>query len=203
MIDKGVVCEKTDYYSWLLLNSLGTTNGKQGTLVTELFKFKNLYDSNTPMSEVFPKLTEEYPEKYANVGLRDHCQEMHTAIMNLKLMKKMKDAFEIIPSRNMLPVDAYQSVVKKDIEFVELKNIDPVKEPRTAGVMIVPYPPGIPVMMGGEEFDKKSKPILDYLLARQDFENEFPGYESDIHGIERTEPDVAGKKYFKTMLIKL
>ena len=60
---------------------------------------------------------------------------------------------------------------------------------------------GIPIAMGGEPLEKNS-PILDYLIARQNFENTFPGYESDIHGIERTEPDAEGKVYFLTLVVK-
>ena len=48
--------------------------------------------------------------------------------------------------------------------------------------------------------DEKARPIFDYLKLRQDFENTFPGYESDIHGVERFERN--GKKYFKTICIK-
>ena len=43
-------------------------------------------------------------------------------------------------------------------------------------------------------------PIYEYLVLRQEFENEFPGYESDIHGIERIERN--GKTYFQTLCIK-
>jgi lysine decarboxylase/arginine decarboxylase len=55
-------------------------------------------------------------------------------------------------------------------------------------------------MMGGEVMNKKASPIFEYLKLRQDFENTFPGYESDIHGVERIEKD--GKKYFKTLCVK-
>ena len=55
-------------------------------------------------------------------------------------------------------------------------------------------------MMGGEVMNKKAAPIFKYLKLRQDFENEFPGYESDIHGVEREER--GGKKYFKTLCVK-
>ena len=48
--------------------------------------------------------------------------------------------------------------------------------------------------------NKKARPIFDYLRLRQDFENKFPGYESDIHGVERFERD--GKKFFKTLCLK-
>ena len=83
-----------------------------------------------------------------------------------------------------------------------MRLIDFNKMPRIAAVMLVPYPPGIPVMIGGEKFDSYAEDILNYLIARQDFENEFPGYESHIHGIERTAPNENGKKYFKALLIK-
>ncbi len=61
LISKGIVCEKSDYYSFLLLNSIGTTKGKQGTLVAELLKFKQLYDTNALLSEVFPELVKNIP----------------------------------------------------------------------------------------------------------------------------------------------
>jgi lysine decarboxylase/arginine decarboxylase len=96
----------------------------------------------------------------------------------------------------MKPADAYHEVVKKNVEFVELDHM----MGRVPAVMIVPYPPGIPIMMGGEIMNDKAKPVFHYLKTRQDFENEFPGYESDIHGVERTERN--GKKYFRTMCVK-
>ncbi|MBU1052566.1 MAG: hypothetical protein KKC46_01915 [Proteobacteria bacterium] len=201
LIDKGIVCEKSDYYSFLLLNSPGTTRGKQGTLVAELLKFKELYDLNILLGQVFPELVKQYPDKYKNIGLKDHCQMMHEYIQKNNILKLMDDAFKNIPLQKMVPSDAYRQVVCNKVEFVELRNIQP-EQSRIQGVMVVPYPPGIPVIMGGEVYDSDSDPILSYLLARQDFENTFPGYESDIHGIERTEVDLEGKTYFKTLLIK-
>jgi len=203
LIDKGIVCEKTDYYSWLLLNSAGTTKGKQGTLVAELFKFKNLYDSNAALADVFPDLVAKYSEKYQDQGLKDHCHKMHECIKSSNLLEKMKKAFEARPVHDLTPAEAYRCIVEQEVESVELRNIDPgAATPRIAGVMLVPYPPGIPIMMGGEKFDLSAEDIQNYLIARQDFENKFPGYESDIHGIERTAPDENGNKYFKTLLIK-
>jgi arginine decarboxylase len=196
LIDKGIVCEKTDYYSFLLLNSLGTTRGKQGTLFAELLKFKEAYDRNAPMAEVFPEMVEAWPEHYGNVGLKEHANDVHRYTREHRMLDRMQEAFQVIPDQAIKPADAYHEVVKKNVEFVELdKMMD-----RIPAVMIVPYPPGIPIMMGGEKMNEKAKPIWDYLKLRQDFENEFPGYESDIHGVERIEKD--GKKYFKTMCIK-
>jgi lysine decarboxylase/arginine decarboxylase len=196
LIDKGIVCEKTDYYSFLLLHSLGTTKGKQGTLLAELFKFKELYDRNAPLREVFPELTSAYPEAYGNVGLKTHCNDIHKYFKEHKLLESMQKAFQVIPDQVMRPAEAYHKVVGKQVEYVELKDM----MNRVPAVMVVPYPPGIPIIMGGEILNEKAKPIFDYLQKRQDFENIFPGYQSDIHGVERIEKN--GKKYFRTMCIK-
>lgn len=107
----------------------------------------------------------------------------------------------IKPNPIMKPVEAYRHIVSKNVEYVELDKID-TKDKRVVAAMIVPYPPGIPIVMGGEVLDDSYKPVLEYLIARQNFENEYPGYESDIHGIERTGADKDGKKYFMAMLIK-
>jgi len=196
LINQGIVCEKTDYYSFLLLNSLGTTRGKQGTLFAELLKFKEAYDRNAPMAEIFPEMVSAWPEHYGKVGLKEHANDVHRYTREHRMLDRMQEAFQVIPDQAMKPADAYHAVVKKNVEFVELdKMMD-----RIPAVMLVPYPPGIPIMMGGEKMNDKAKPIWDYLKLRQDFENAFPGYESDIHGVERTERN--GKKYFRTMCIK-
>ncbi|TSA25989.1 MAG: hypothetical protein D4R67_09020 [Bacteroidetes bacterium] len=196
LIDKGIVCEKTDYYSFLLLNSLGTTRGKQGTLFAELLKFKEAYDRNAPLAEIFPEMVAAWPDHYTNVGLKQHANDVHRYTREHRMLDRMQEAFQVIPDQAMKPADAYHAVVKKNVEFVELDQM----MGRIPAVMIVPYPPGIPIMMGGEKINEKAKPIFDYLKLRQDFENAFPGYESDIHGVERVEWN--GKKYFRTLCIK-
>ena len=196
LISKGITCEKSDYYSFLLLNSLGTTKGKQGTLITELYNFKKLYDCNAPMSEVFPQMVENFPEAYGNMGLQDHCSQMHNYFKKVGILNMMQNAFQDIPTQMMKPADAYRAVVRGDVEYVELENI----LGRVPAVMVVPYPPGIPIIMGGELLNKESKAILDYLQAREKFENEIPGYESDIHGVERRRD--GDKAYFKILCIK-
>ena len=196
LITHGIVCEKTDYYSFLLLNSLGTTKAKQGSLLAALLKFQSLYDANVPLSETHPNLVESYPAAYAMVGLKDHCTAIHRYFKEHGMLDKMQAAFQVIPEPAMKPAEAYHHVVRKNVEYVELKDM----MGRIPAVMMVPYPPGIPIMMGGERMNDHAAPIFEYLIERQSFENTFPGYESDIHGVERIER--GGKKYFKTMCVK-
>jgi arginine/lysine/ornithine decarboxylase len=60
--------------------------------------------------------------------------------------------------------------------------------------MIVPYPPGIPIIMPGERFTASTKAIVDYLRLCEDFDNAFPGFENEIHGVT-IEDDGKRKRY--------
>ena len=145
---------------------------------------------------VFPDLVKAYPEYYEGVGLKKHCNDIHGYWKEHRILEMMQDAFQVIPDQAMKPSEAYHQVVRKNVEFVELDHM----AGRTPAVMMVPYPPGIPVMMGGEIMNEKAEPIFDYLKLRQYFENAFPGYESEIHGVERTSRD--GKRFFRTLCVK-
>jgi len=54
LCDKGTVGEKVGFYNILFIASPGITQSKAGTLISELFKFKELFDRNAPLKKVFP-----------------------------------------------------------------------------------------------------------------------------------------------------
>ena len=196
LIRHNIVCEKTDYYSFLLLNSLGTTRAKQGSLLAALFEFKKLYDTDVPLEAVFPELVQNYPERYKGETLKTHCESMHSYLREHKVMELMHRAFETIPVPSMLPAQAATHVVQGNVEMVDVSKL----HNRTVAVMLVPYPPGIPVMMGGETVSGNAVAVAEYLIAREDFENTFPGYEGDIHGITREQR--GNRTVFRTLCIK-
>jgi len=72
---------------------------------------------------------------------------------------------------------------------------------RVAAVQLVPYPPGIPVMMPGEKVTKKKRAVVDYLLALQKFDSYFPGFEHETHGVE-IEREADGKLVYMTYCLK-
>ena len=196
LAEQGIVCEKTDYYSFLMLNSLGTNRAKQESLLMALMKFKKLYDINAPLRDVFPKLAAKSPQSYGKIGLREHCEQMHNFIRSNNMLDKMRRAFETLPDKHMKPSQAFDALVKKNVEFVPLSEM----YGRVPAVMIVPYPPGIPIMMGGEIMNENAKAVFDYLRLCEVFENTFAGYEREIHGIERFPKRC--KKYFKVLCLK-
>jgi arginine decarboxylase len=76
---------------------------------------------------------------------------------------------------------------------VETIEIDKLMN-RILAVMLVPYPPGIPVIMPGERLTAATKSIQDYLLYAREFDQKFPGFETEIHGL-RFEPAAGGRRY--------
>jgi arginine decarboxylase len=72
---------------------------------------------------------------------------------------------------------------------------------RILAVMLVPYPPGIPLIMPGERITKATKSIQVYLLYARDFDRKYPGFETDIHGL-RFEPHADGRRYLVDCIVE-
>jgi arginine decarboxylase len=182
--------EKTGLYSFLVLFSMGVTKGKWSTLVTELLNFKDLYDANAPLKRAMPGLVAAHPEVYGQMGMKDLCDAIHTVYLDDKVAQAQKDMYTVLPEMAMRPADAYDELVRGHVESVEIDKL----MGRILAVMLVPYPPGIPVIMTGERLTKATKSIQDYLLYAREFDQKFPGFETDIHGL-RFEPTANGRRY--------
>ena len=61
---------------------------------------------------------------------------------------------------------------------------------RVAANMILPYPPGVPLLMPGEMITEESRAVLDFLLMLCSVGRHYPGFETDIHGAKRDEQGV-------------
>ncbi len=171
--------EKTGLYSFLVLFSMGITKGKWSTLVTELINFKDLYDANAPLNRVLPALTDAHPETYGKMGLKDLCEQIHQVYRDDNLPNAQKEMYTTLPEMAMRPAEAYDRLVHGHLESVEIDDL----MGRTLAVMLVPYPPGIPLIMPGERITPATKSIQEYLLYARDFDRRFPGFETDIHGL--------------------
>jgi arginine decarboxylase len=182
--------EKTGLYSFLVLFSMGITKGKWSTLVTELLNFKDLYDSNAPVGRVLPALAAAHPEAYGSMGLRDLCQSVHDVYCRDRVARAQQEMYTRLPEMALRPAEAYERLVRGDVESVEIDFL----MDRVVAVMVVPYPPGIPVIMPGERITDQTRSILDYLLYAREFDKKFPGFETDIHGL-RFESGAAGRRY--------
>lgn len=192
---RGITVEKTNLYSFLILFSMGITKGKWSTLTTELLAFKELYDANAPLDKALPSLAAEHPEAYANQGLRDLCDALHAFNTRHKLAQVMREMYVDLPEPVMIPAEAYDRLVKGEVERVDIDKL----HGRIAATMLVPYPPGIPVIMPGERFGAQDSATLESLRIAREQNEQFPGFESDIHGLI-TEPGPKGPRYVVEVL---
>ena len=171
---------RTGDYTVLVLFSVGTSKGKWGSLLENLFEFKRLYDNEASLEEALPDLVAKYPQRYRNVTLKDLSDEMHSAMVQMNLPSLVGEACDVETTPILTPAQTYQKLLRngtEKVKFTEMAN-------RIAGVMLVPYPPGIPVSMPGERLGGADSPVLRLILAMEEFSKRFPGFEREVHGIE-------------------
>jgi len=176
----GVEVEKTTDFTVLVLFSMGITKGKWGTLLNALLDFKRDYDSNAPLAQALPSLAADYPDTYGNLGLRELADQMFAQLRDSRQTHWLAEAFSTLPKLVMTPAAAYQHLVRDEIEHVPLDKL----ANRTLATSVVPYPPGIPMLMPGESTGAKDGPYLGYLRALASWDKLFPGFGHDTHGIE-------------------
>ncbi len=176
--DRRIEVARTGDYTLLILFSVGITKGKWGTLIESLLEFRKLHDNGTLAVDAIPSLSGASP-KYANMTLKELCSEMHATMRELNLMKQMSDAVSSTPVAAFTPAEAYQKVVRYKTEKVRLSDFSG----RIAASMLVPYPPGIPMLMPGERLPEGDSGIIGYLEALQTFDRTFPGFEHEIQGV--------------------
>ncbi|MDE1161412.1 MAG: Orn/Lys/Arg decarboxylase N-terminal domain-containing protein [Acidobacteriaceae bacterium] len=171
---------RTGDYTVLVLFSVGTSKGKWGSLLENLFEFKRLYDTDAPLLEALPELVQKFPARYRNLSLRELSEEMHEAMIELNLPGLVNAACDEDFDPVLTPAQTYQKLVRQETERIPFREM----AGRIAAVMLVPYPPGIPMSMPGERFGGPKSPVIKLILAMEEFSKRFPGFEREVHGIE-------------------
>jgi len=175
LAEHGVIVEKCGLYSFFVMFTIGITKGRWNTLLTALQQFKDDYDKNQPMWRILPEFAAKFPQ-YERVGLHDLCQQIHDAYKTNNIAKMTTEMYLSDMQPAMKPSDAFAKMAHDEIERVEIDDL----EGRITAVLLTPYPPGIPLLIPGERFNKT---IVDYLKFARDFNKRFPGFETDIHGL--------------------
>ena len=187
LAEHGVIVEKCGLYSFFIMFTIGITKGRWNTMVTELQQFKDDYDKNHPLWKVLPEFVAKHP-CYERVGLRDLCQQIHDVYKANDVARLTTEMYlsDMVPA--MAPAEAFAKMAHREIERVEINEL----EGRVTSVLLTPYPPGIPLLIPGERFNRT---IVNYLKYARDFNERFPGFETDIHGLVKD--DSNGKvRYF-------
>lgn len=175
LAEHGVIVEKTGLYSFFIMFTIGITKGRWNTLVTALQQFKADYDENQPLWRVLPEFIEKYP-RYEKIGLKALCDEIHSIYKANDVARLTTEMYlsEMAPA--MKPADAFAKMAHREIERVEIDQL----EGRITAMLVTPYPPGIPLLIPGERFNST---IVRYLQFTRDFNERFPGFETDVHGL--------------------
>lgn len=177
---RGIVVEKIGTYHFLILFTLGVSRGKWSNLVTELLAFRAHYQANTPLADVMPYLV-QVSRGYERMGVRDLCAAQHDALRAGDVLAIQNAMFAALPEQAMTPQQAHAELAGGRIELVPLDAL----QGRVLARMVVPYPPGIPLIVPGERVT--SPLIIAYLRFAANWDRQFPGFEADIHGVRKDE----------------
>jgi arginine decarboxylase len=175
LAEHGVVVEKTGLYSFFVMFTIGITKGRWNTLVTELQQFKMDYDSNQPLWRVMPEFVAKHPN-YERVGLRDLAQQIHEEYRRHDVARVTTDMYLSRIAPAMKPSDAFECLARRRVDRVPIDQL----EGRVTTMLVTPYPPGIPLLIPGERFNTT---IVEYLKFVHSFNDRFPGFSTDVHGL--------------------
>ena len=191
LAEHGITPEKTANFSILFLFSIGVTKGKWGSLVNALLDFKRDYDANTPLARALPQLAGQYATAYGAMGLKELGQTMFAAMRATGYPERLQEAYNFLPTPEMIPAEAHDRLIRGEGGMANLSAL----AGGVAATAIVPYPPGIPLLMPGENFGTVDGPVLRYLAALEDFDKRFPGFAHDTHGVEPGEAGYQALRY--------
>jgi arginine/lysine/ornithine decarboxylase len=188
LAEHGIVVEKTGLYSFFIMFTIGITKGRWNTLLTALQQFKDDYDKNAPLWRILPEFCNAH-RRYERMGLRDLCQAIHEVYTQGDIARLTTDMYLSDLHPAMKPSEAYARIAHRDTERVAIDAL----EGRITTSLLTPYPPGIPLLIPGERFNRK---ILAYLQFVREFNERFPGFDTDVHGLVIEEDSFGRKHYF-------
>ena len=191
--EHGVIVEKTGLYSFFIMFTIGITKGRWNSLLTALQQFKDDYDRNQHLWRVLPEFCQKH-RAYERMGLKDLCQHVHSLYAKHDVARLTTEMYLSDLTPAMKPSDAYAQIAHRNTERVPIDAL----EGRITTSLVTPYPPGIPLLIPGEVFNRK---IIDYLKFSREFNTQCPGFESDIHGLVE-EKDAQGVTHYFADCVK-
>ena len=188
LAEHGVVVEKTGLYSFFIMFTIGITKGRWNTLLTALQQFKDDYDKNAPLWRILPEFCAAHP-RYERMGLRDLSQSIHETYAKGDVARLTTEVYLSDLQPAMTPSAAYAYIAHRNTERVPIDEL----EGRITTSLLTPYPPGIPLLIPGERFNRR---IVDYLRFTRQFNGAFPGFDTDVHGLVEVETPNGPTAYY-------
>ena len=106
------------------------------------------------------------------------------------------DAWDEDYLRQRIKNNPYEALVANDVDYVPLGEI----KGRISATLALIYPPGIGVIVPGERWDDRARPMLEYFLAFEESFNRFPGFNYEVQGVFQER--VNGRIKFHTYVVR-
>ena len=129
--------------------------------------------------------------------LRRVCNEMHGFYRDRNIKDLQRRCFRAcsFPELAMSPKLAYEALVGNDVDYVPLADVSG----RISATLALIAPPGIGMVVPGERWDERARPMLDYFLAFEESFNRFPGFTGGLQGVFQERVD--GRLTFHTYVV--
>ncbi len=183
LCENGVIVEKCGLYSFFIMFTIGITRERWQTLLQKLGQFSRDYKANAKIASVMPEFALKHAQ-YAETGLKDLCQAIHETYKAHDVARMTTEMYTspLVPA--MKPSDAFAKMAHEEIDRIAIDDL----EGCTTAVMLTPYPPGIPLLVPGEVINAS---IVRYLKFARAFNQHFPGFETDVHGLVKENGEYA------------
>lgn len=174
---RNITPEKCDFFTLLLLYEPGDSPKKGKRLLAALKEWEAAYRENRPMKEFMPYICAGDGE-----GLRDYSERFARFLAGEKADALQQALFSAdrFPPAPLTGKAAEQRFLKGPRCRTPLAEA----EGKIALEPVLPYPPGICILMSGEVWTKE---ILSYFLFLERYGKEFPDFTPEIVGIHKGE----------------
>ena len=193
-----VIPEKNDLYSILFLMTPAVGEGKMAMLLAALERFREHYEADSPLSTVVPGLCARNEARYRGYTLRQVAQEMHDYFVSkdIKELQRLSFRYESFPEQAMSAREANEALVGGEVDYIPMSEVSG----RIAATLALIYPPGIGIIVPGERYDDRAKPMVDYFLAFEENCNRFPGFSYEVQGVYQVHEE--GRIRFYTYVVR-
>lgn len=196
--ENNVIPEKNDLNSILFLLTPAVGEGKMAMLLAALESFHQHVELDSPLRVALPNLYRRFEARYAGYTLQKLASEMHAFYASKRIKDLQRDCFryESFPEQAMSARDANAALVAGRVDLVPMSQV----AGRIAATLTLIYPPGIGIIVPGERYDDRAKPMIDYFLAFEESANRFPGFSNEVQGVYAVPED--GKVRFWTYVVR-
>jgi arginine decarboxylase len=118
------------------------------------------------------------------MGVKDLGDKMWAQMKASRMAHWEAQAYARLPDPKMPPRRAFQKLMAGEADLVPLQKM----ANRVVGVGVIPYPPGIPIVMPGESIGPADGAWITFLKALLEWGLAFPGFAKEVEGtVEKDE----------------